>query len=110
MNQENLRATLLRATSFIMISGKEFSLQEVMNELLSQLEKRYLQLKQQRIDLIQKDYMKKLYRIEELSWFRSDEKKFRGKIVGITAEGKLIVETSGKHEVFGFKEVEMIYD
>ena len=81
-----------------------------MKELFSQLEKRYLQLKQERIDLIQKDYMKKLYRVEELSWFRTDGKKFRGKIVGITAEGKLIIEASGKHEVFGFKEVEMIFD
>jgi len=110
VNQENLKATLLHATSFIMISGKEFSLEEVMHELFSQLEKRYLQLKQQRIDLIERDYMKKLYRIEELSWFSSDEKKFRGKIVGITAEGKLIIETSGKHEVFSLKEVEMIFD
>ncbi|MCY7411196.1 MAG: hypothetical protein LH473_13065 [Chitinophagales bacterium] len=29
-------------------------------------------------------------------------------MVGITAEGKLILKTGSKHEVFGFKEVEMI--
>jgi len=110
VNQKNLKATLLHATSFIIISGKEFSLQEVMHELFSQLERRYLQLRQERIDLIQKDYMKKLYRVEELSWFNSDEEKFKGKIVGITAEGKLIIESSGKHEVFDFKEVEMLFD
>jgi len=110
VNQKKFEATLLRPTSFFKISGQEFSLEAVMKELFSQLEKRYLQLKQERIDLIQKDYMIKLYRVEELSWFRTDGKKFRGKIVGITAEGKLIIEASGKHEVFGFKEVEMVFD
>ena len=110
INQQKFEPALSIATSFFKITLREFSLDEVMHELFSQLEKRYLQLRQQRIDVIQKDYMKKLFRIEELSWFVSGGKKFRGKIVGITAEGKLIIETSGRHEVFGFKEAEMIFD
>jgi BirA family biotin operon repressor/biotin-[acetyl-CoA-carboxylase] ligase len=108
INQQKFEPSLSRATSFLNIAWREFSLAEVMHELFSQLEKRYLQLRQQRIDVLQKDYMKKLFRVEEPSWFASGGKRFRGKIAGITGEGKLIIETSGKHEVFGFKEVEMI--
>lgn len=110
INQQKFESPLSRATSFFKRASREFSLEEVMQELFSQLEKRYLQLRQQRIDMLQKDFMKKLFRVEELSPFSSAGKKFRGKIVGITAEGKLIIETSGRHEVFGFKEVEMIFD
>jgi len=110
VNQKKFEPSLTNATSFSKISEKDFSLEEVRQELFVQLEKRYLQLRQQRIDLIQKDYMKKLYRLEELSWYQSDGKKFKGKIMGITGDGKLIIETSGKHEVFGFKEVEMVFD
>jgi BirA family biotin operon repressor/biotin-[acetyl-CoA-carboxylase] ligase len=110
INQQKFEPSLSRATSFFKIELKEFSPQEVMHELFSQVEKRYLQLRQQLIDVIQKDYMKKLFRVEELSRFASGGKKFRGKIVGITGDGKLIIATSGKHEVFGFKEVEMIFE
>jgi BirA family transcriptional regulator, biotin operon repressor / biotin---[acetyl-CoA-carboxylase] ligase len=110
INQQKFEPALSLATSFFKIVLREFSLEEVMHELFSQLEKRYLQLRQQRIDVLQKDYMKKLFRVDELSRFVSGGKKFTGKIAGITGEGKLIIETSGKHDVFGFKEVEMILD
>ncbi len=62
------------------------------------------------MESIQKDYMKRLYRVEEAAWYVHSGKQFKGKIVGLTAEGKLIIETGGIHEVFGFKEVEMILD
>lgn len=110
INQQKFDKSLPLATSIFKIGLKEFPLEEVMLELFSRLEQRYLQLKQWRIDMLQKDYMKKLLRVEELCWFASGGKKFRGKIAGITGEGKLIIETSGRHEVFGFKEVEMIFD
>jgi hypothetical protein len=53
--------------------------------------------------------MKKLYRVEEESLYKAEGKRFNAKIVGLTAEGKLILQTGSRHKVFGFKEVEMIY-
>ncbi len=108
VNQKNFSAELLHATSIYKILGKEVLEDEVMHTLFSMLEARYFQLKQNRIEQLQKDYMKNLYRIEEECVYRKDQKRFNAKIVGITAEGKLILQTGNKHEVFGFKEVEMI--
>jgi hypothetical protein len=54
--------------------------------------------------------MKKLYRVDEMTSFIAAGQKFMGKIVGLTGDGKLLIEREGIHEVFGFKEVEMIPD
>jgi BirA family transcriptional regulator, biotin operon repressor / biotin---[acetyl-CoA-carboxylase] ligase len=109
VNQENFEKPLSKATSMLKIAGKEFLVYDVRLELFSQLEKRFLQLRQQRIEILQKDYMKKLYRVEEESVYKAGSKRFNAKIVGLSADGKLILQTGSKHEVFGFKEVEMIY-
>ena len=58
---------------------------------------------------IEKDYMSRLYKVDEMMWFKSSGKKFKGKIAGLTADGKLLIEKDGVHEVFGFKEVEMVF-
>ena len=108
VNQEKFDASLSNATSILIESGNGNDLEVVMRNLFSHLETRYLQLKQQRFEIIEKDYMKKLFRVDEPSWFSASGKKFRGKIVGLTGDGKLLIEKDGIHEVFGFKEVEMI--
>lgn len=110
VNQEKFDPSLKHATSILMESGVKSNIDEVMMNLFSQLEKRYLQLKQLRLDVLEKDYMKKLYLVNEMTSFSASGKKFLGKIVGLTADGKLLIEKDGVHEVFGFKEVEMVLD
>ena len=110
VNQEKFDSSLKHATSIFLESGVKNNIDEVMTNLFSHLEKRYLQLKLQRLEIIEKDYMKKLYRVDEMASFAASGKKFTGKIVGLTADGKLLIEKDGVHEVFGFKEVEMILD
>ena len=108
INQEKFHPDLKHATSLIQLIGEPKELASVRNELFSQFESRYLGLKQQRIDLLQKEYMKRLYRIEKSSMFVRNGTRFSGKIAGLTAEGKLVIDLGGRHEVFGFKEVEMV--
>lgn len=76
--------------------------------LCEKVESRYMQLKSNRIEQLQKDYMKQLYKVEEESVFRANGERFNAKIVGLTAEGKLILQLNDHHEVFGFKEVEFV--
>jgi len=109
VNQENFPNELKHVSSMKIASGKEYDLEKVMDELFIQLEHRYLQLRQNKIEQLQKDYMKKLFMLEEECFYKTQEKKFRGKIVGLTADGKLTLLVNGEHEVFGFKEVEMVY-
>ena len=109
VNQVAFESGLLRAASLCSVSEKTFSIAEVRNKLFAELEKRYLQLKMQHINTLQKEYIQKLYRLEEESLYRADGKRFNARIAGLTAEGKLILQTGDRCEVFGFKEVEMIY-
>ena len=108
MNQSSFSSHLPHATSLKKISGKETELDTVFDRLCEKIESRYLQLKNNQVATIQKDYMKILYRVEETSLYSSAGKRFSAKIVGLTADGKLVLETGGEHEVFGFKEVEMV--
>ena len=110
INQNTFDSALIRATSVLIESGKENDVDAVMKNLFANLEARYLQLKQLRLEMIEKDYMSKLYKVDEMTWFQSSGKKFKGKIAGLTADGKLLIEKNGIHEVFGFKEVEMVFD
>lgn len=110
VNQKEFDPALKQATSLIKEIRREVSLDDLMKELFVQLEKRYLQLKQDKMEILVKDYMKRLYRVDVPSTFSASGKNFRGKIEGITADGKLVIEHGGAHEVYGFKEVEFIFD
>jgi BirA family biotin operon repressor/biotin-[acetyl-CoA-carboxylase] ligase len=108
VNQSSFSPHLPHATSLKKISGKEIELDTVFDLLCEKIESRYLQLKNNQVATIQKDYMKILYRVEEASLYSSAGKRFSAKIVGLTADGKLVLETGGEHQVFGFKELEMV--
>jgi BirA family biotin operon repressor/biotin-[acetyl-CoA-carboxylase] ligase len=110
VNQREFDPELKRATSLLRESKQVLSLDEIMLELFVQLEKRYLQLKEKKMEVLARDYMKRLYRVDEAATFLSQGKIFSGKIEGITAEGKLVIEHGGAHHVYGFKEVEFVME
>ena len=56
--------------------------------------------------MIDKDYKQKMYRIDELSVFSDNTKKFEGYIKGVNKFGQLMIETTEKEKLlFNFKEV-----
>jgi BirA family biotin operon repressor/biotin-[acetyl-CoA-carboxylase] ligase len=108
VNQTVFSPVLKNVTSLRTETGNEFDLKTVLGILCEKIEYRYLQLKNNHIEEIQKDYMRELYRGEQECVFRSGGNRFNAKIAGLTAEGKLVLQLHDHHEVFGFKEVEMV--
>ncbi|HUM46767.1 MAG TPA: biotin--[acetyl-CoA-carboxylase] ligase [Chitinophagales bacterium] len=108
VNQEKFSPELKHVTSLRLMAGGTMDIRKVQDVLCEKIEFRYLQLKSNHVDLLQKDYMKQLYRAEEESVFRANGNRFNAKIAGLTAEGKLVLQLGDRHEVFGFKEVEMV--
>ncbi|MBK9731716.1 MAG: biotin--[acetyl-CoA-carboxylase] ligase [Chitinophagaceae bacterium] len=108
VNQQKFSEHVKHVTSLSMIAGETLELRKVLMLLCEKVESRYMQLKSNRIEQLQKDYMKQLYKVEEESVFRTNGERFNAKIVGLTAEGKLILQLNDHHEVFGFKEVEFV--
>jgi BirA family biotin operon repressor/biotin-[acetyl-CoA-carboxylase] ligase len=83
VNQTEFDPNIPNPTSLKLVSGQEQTLEKITHKLSVYLEKYYLQL-------------------------RKDNQEFRGEIVGVTKEGKLIIESNGKQLKFGMKEVEYL--
>jgi BirA family biotin operon repressor/biotin-[acetyl-CoA-carboxylase] ligase len=106
INQEVFTSDAPNPRSLIHITGKEIDLNETFDLVYQFLEKRYMQLKSGESQLIDKEYLTHLYRINKVYDFVSKGRKFKGKITGIDKFGKLLIET-GPEEVhkFDFNEV-----
>lgn len=118
VNQAHFSPSLQYATSFHQITNKIYDLPDLIQQLSHHIEARYLQLKAMRFDLIQRDYLSKLYRFNEWHIFEdtSTNISFLGKIIDVQKDGKLVIEVKGavdgfegkKQRVFGLKEVRFI--
>jgi len=94
------------ATSLKMIAGEEYDLKTVVERLCEFLEARYLQLKANKREQLGRDYLSRLYRLEEWKNYRSSGEDFEGKIKNVTIAGKLQVELrSNEIREFDLKEI-----
>jgi BirA family biotin operon repressor/biotin-[acetyl-CoA-carboxylase] ligase len=96
------------ATSMVMETGMEHGLSIALNQLLEQLESRYLQLRSGNAVELKGEYLKNLFRIGETHEFVSSDERFTGRLKGIDAFGKLIVSVNQTERSFGLKEISFI--
>tara|TARA_R110002020_G_scaffold425717_1_gene635157 strand:- start:45 stop:542 length:498 start_codon:yes stop_codon:yes gene_type:complete len=95
-----------KASSLRSITASEFELEELFRLFISQLEQGYIQLKKGKWKEIKAEYLMHLYRREIWANYSTDGQQFSGKIVGISAEGKIEVELEdGERRTFGLKEI-----
>lgn len=105
VNQENF--AMPTATS-MKVLGKDFTLENVLHELLSFLEKRYLQLRSGNLEELHSDYLSALYWLGERHMFKKAEEIFEGEITGIDPYGKLKINVDGTTEYFELKQVQFL--
>jgi len=98
---------LPNATSMSNISNKGFDLEKVLNAVLRNIERRYLQLKSGEFKQLRQAYLKKLYWYQEEHTFLSDS-EFVGVIIGIDEYGKLLIEIGDETKAFDLKEVKFV--
>lgn len=109
LNINQRHFTLPNACSLTQLAGQDFDIWELLRGLIKHIEKRYVQLKKSNRELLKKEYLLKLFRFDEWSDFEDNE-IFRGKIKGITEEGKLIIEKeNGPTQFYAFKEVKFLF-
>lgn len=98
--------TTEKATSLASITGKEFELMSILERVCEMIEARYLQLKSGNLEKLDRDYLERLYRLDEWSSFQVEGKDLEGCIRGVNSAGKLLVEDhSGKIEAYDLKEI-----
>lgn len=98
-------------TSLQLELGHPLDLSAVIDSLCQQLEARYLQLKAQRTSMLAADYLKHMYRYQQMSVFESsDGLTFNGQIIGVMDTGQLCIQTeAGQMKRFYFKEVSYVF-
>lgn len=92
------------------LHGEEQELDLVYGWLFRFLSKRYLQLKLDKVRLIEQEYKAALYRRDlEASYSDGGGNRFAGKIIDVDDVGRLIVlDTSGRVRKFHFREIQYI--
>lgn len=99
----------LKATSLKSLTEVEYDLQQLTERLCEFLEARYLQLKTNKREQIDQDYLRRLYRYGEWKKYSAGNKDLIGKIKGVSAEGKLQVELLTSEVIeFDLKEIRFI--
>ncbi|MCA6077972.1 biotin--[acetyl-CoA-carboxylase] ligase [Fulvivirga sedimenti] len=105
LNQQNF--SYPAATSLSRITGKEYNLQDIFESLLSQIEGRYLILKNDHERRQKKEYLQNMYQFGEDHLYKSGE-VFSGRIIDVRPSGELVMETPRGERDFRFKEVEFL--
>ena len=93
VNQDTFSEFERSATSLKLISNMVFEREKILNLLCEKLEKWYLKLKEQKITLIDNHYLNCLFGLNQTISFKDfNHICFEGKILGVSKNGKLIIE------------------
>jgi BirA family transcriptional regulator, biotin operon repressor / biotin---[acetyl-CoA-carboxylase] ligase len=95
INQENFDQYPVSPVSFKMITGKDYPLDRLLDELLDCLYVRLNQLKERSVGILDEDYLSCLYRYNEINDFKYRRKIIRAKITGVNRYGQLMLEIPG---------------
>lgn len=110
INQDKFQSNAPNPISLKQILRKDTDLSVLLNSLCSSLEQRYLQLRSGDFNTIKKDYLNHLYRfMEDHLYKRPDGTLFKGRIVDVLPEGRLLLIHDQGEEAFGMKEIAFVY-
>lgn len=102
-----------RSSSLAKIIGRQVSLKEEFDRIISFLDSRYQQLLQSnKHNQIREEYLSHLYGFQSPVLFRYNNKNVSGIVQGVAESGQILVHLNGENEVrsFGLKEIEWVWD
>jgi BirA family transcriptional regulator, biotin operon repressor / biotin---[acetyl-CoA-carboxylase] ligase len=110
INQISFPTQLPQATSLAISTGKEYPLEETLQIIVGEIMKWYFLLKDNQTDIIEKTYLKHLFRLGEKSIFRKENQVFKAQIIGIDKYGQLLLlNAAGEKTTCPFKSIEMLF-
>lgn len=110
INQEEFPDTLPNASSLKMLTGKTYDLDTILDELITAIKIQTNLIVNEEFGLLKSNYEQALYRKDKPAMFNNERYgNFLGKILGITYQGKLVVELENETlEKFDLKEIKFI--
>ncbi|MDT8413604.1 MAG: biotin--[acetyl-CoA-carboxylase] ligase [Vicingaceae bacterium] len=109
VNQTLFYNYLQQVTSLKLVTNKSFDINRLFNQLLFFIEKRYLQLKSNKIRELNKDYLNQLmgYNIKKTYLIKNQE--VCGVIAGVATSGKLQLYYDNQLHEFDLKELKFVF-
>jgi len=96
INQESFSGEASNPVSLKMVAETAFDLDEMLSRTLAKIEHRLNQLKQGAKKEIDEDYLKLLYRMQQLSGYIYKGNPIQARIIGVNRYGQLILEIPGE--------------
>jgi BirA family biotin operon repressor/biotin-[acetyl-CoA-carboxylase] ligase len=96
------------ATSLGLATYKTFSLPDEWAALMRKIEYRYIQLKNTIKQLLETEYLVRLFRFQQCSWFEVNGERVMGTIESVTPSGKLVVKMKDETRSFDLKEIQFV--
>ena len=108
LNINQLSFTNNQAVSLAQLTGEEYALETIIEQLLSCLEVRYLELKQGKLAKQKFEYLQILFHYQEEYNYQIADTIISGKILGVAENGKLGLQVNNEIKYFDFKEISYI--
>jgi BirA family transcriptional regulator, biotin operon repressor / biotin---[acetyl-CoA-carboxylase] ligase len=109
INQLDFPPDIKNVTSLKKILHQDYDINAVLAELCRSIEQCYLQLRAGKYNLIEQQYLKGLYKLNEIHTFKIDEQEVDGIISGVDKNGFLEVLVAGESRKYNFKEIAFVY-
>jgi BirA family transcriptional regulator, biotin operon repressor / biotin---[acetyl-CoA-carboxylase] ligase len=109
VNQTVFISDALNPVSLQQITGKEMDLFALLSSICFCMEKRYLQLRSGDFETIRKNYLENLYQFMEDHLYKdATGRLFKGRIVDVLPDGRLLLVHDKGEQSFGMKEIQFI--
>jgi BirA family biotin operon repressor/biotin-[acetyl-CoA-carboxylase] ligase len=106
INQAEFRSEAPNPISLSSLTGSAHDLDEILIVLLHNVDRWYKILKDNGIDEVDREYLCRLYRLNEVAKYSDSKGLFSGKIIGVNQYGHLLIQKSeGDICSYSFKEV-----
>lgn len=108
LNQVDFDERHGRATSMALEAGKPLVLKKILEAVLEQLDRRYLALRSNRHEQVERDYLAHLHAYQEMTELQIDGVNKPAMPIGVDAHGRLAVQIDGSLRYFGVKEISFV--
>lgn len=107
VNQTIFYSNAPNPVSLKMLTNQHFDSEIILTEILSGIDWYYSLLRNGEEEIIDREFISALYRINEKHFFKAEDVVFEGEILGVNAIGQLLIrKNDGEVLDFHFKEVE----
>lgn len=108
INQEKFPLEVPNAVSLKQILLSDYDLKLILSDICKNIETVYLKLKASHFDLIRKDYLARLYWLNERKMFKAGGQIFEGVIENVREDGVLILNSGSGTSEYTQKEIEFL--